>query len=78
MSRVRRSIWDVDVVSALVLRSMRFSLMDLPDFFDIECRGDLSAMACSLIGNLSGSVSGRYAVWRCARLSSAVLGLGRR
>ena len=54
-----RSVWDV--ASTLALRSMRFSLIDLPDFFDIECRGDLSAMSGSLIGNLSGSVSGGYA-----------------
>src|SRR3954454_1464868 len=59
VSRVSRSIWLGE--SALVLRSMRFSLIDLPDFFDIECRGDLSAIACSLIGSLSGSVSGQYA-----------------
>src|SRR4051794_36415997 len=49
------------VVSALALRSTRFSLMDLPLFLDIECRGDLSAMACSLVGSLSGSVPGPYA-----------------
>lgn len=47
LSRVSRSAWAA--ASALALRSPRFSLMDLPDFFDIECRGDLSAIACSLI-----------------------------
>jgi hypothetical protein len=46
----------------LALRSRRFSLIDLPDFFDNECRGDLSAIDCSLIGNLCGSVLGRYAL----------------
>src|SRR3954453_5244134 len=59
VSRVSRSIWLV--VSALALRSTRFSLIDLPDFFDIECRGDLSAMARSRVGSLGGSVPEPYA-----------------
>jgi hypothetical protein len=48
--------------------------MDLPDFFDNECRGDLSAIDCSLIGNLCGSVLGRYAPHGiCVRLSGVVM-----
>jgi hypothetical protein len=62
---VSRPTWGV--ASALALRSLRFSLIDLPDFFDIECRGDLSAIARSLTGNLSGSVTGRYAPWALVR-----------
>ena len=31
---------------ALLRFSARFSLMDLPDFFDMLCRGDLSLMGC--------------------------------
>jgi hypothetical protein len=35
--------------------SARFSLRDLAAFLDMCCRGDLSAMVCSLVGSLVSS-----------------------
>ena len=46
-----------EVESFFAFLSSRFSLIDLPvAFLVIDCRGDLSPMACSLIGNPDGSV----------------------
>jgi esterase/lipase len=45
----------------LLRLSARFSLMDLPVFLDMLCRGDLSLMGLSLGGSLNGSVSRQYA-----------------
>src|SRR4051794_38142422 len=38
---------DAAAPAALAFLSLRFSLMDLPDFLDADCRGDLSAMSAS-------------------------------
>ena len=37
------------LASALACFSARFALRDLPDFLDMCCRGDLSAMVSSLV-----------------------------
>ena len=61
LSRVARSAWVFR--SAFAFFSTRFSLIDLPDFLDIVCRGDLSAMASSLIGSRERApYPGRYAI----------------
>ena len=47
-----------------------------PDFFDIDCRGDLSVIAGSLIGTRSGSMPGHYAARARYRGCRAPWGLG--
>ena len=58
--------------------SARFSLMDLPLFLDMLCRGDLSLMGLSLRGSLNGSVSRQYPPLARGSGSSAMGAAGQR